>query len=208
MAAMSAGGGTSGETERYRTLLEINNALVSNLHRDALFHAIAGALRRVVPFERAAIFLRETEREALTLYMLESSLPTSYFTVGLQMPLHGSHVGEVFASQTPLLRRDLAAERRYEADEMAYGDGLRSYVIVPLVVRGTSIGALAVASTTPDLYAEPDVDFLQQAAGQVALAVSNMTAYEQIATLTARLEHENVYLQEQIRSEHNFVEMV
>src|SRR5262245_58420619 len=208
MAGMSAGGRTSGETERYRTLLEINNLLVSNLTRDALFHAITRALRRVVPFERAAIFLREPEREALALYMLESSLPTSYFTVGLQMPLEGSHVGEVFRGQTPLLRRDLSAERRYEADEMAYSDGVRSYVIVPLVVRGTSIGALAVASTTPDQYAEPDVEFLREAAGQVALAVANMTAYEQIAALTARLEHENVYLQEEIRREHNFVEMV
>jgi len=40
-----------GATDRHRTLLEINNALVSDLTRDALFHAIAGALRPVVPFE-------------------------------------------------------------------------------------------------------------------------------------------------------------
>ena len=91
---------------------------------------------------------------------------------------------------------------------MAYGDGVRSYVIVPLVARGTSIGTLAVASTTPGQYAEADVQFLQEAANQVALAVENMTAYEEIAALKARLEHENVYLQEEIRREHNFVEMV
>ena len=42
----------------------------------------------------------------------------------------------------------------------------------------------------------------------MALAVENMQAYEEIAALKARLEHENVYLQEQIRREHNFTEMV
>ena len=119
-----------------------------------------------------------------------------------------SHVGQVFQSQQPLLRHDLATERQYPADDMAYGDGVRSYVIVPLVARGTSIGTLAVASTTPGQYAEADVQFLQDAANQVALAVANMTAYEEIAALKARLEHENVYLQEEIRREHNFVEMV
>src|SRR2546428_3193769 len=35
-----------------------------------------------------------------------------------------------------------------------------------------------------------------------------MKAYQEIAALKARLEHENVYLQEEIHREHNFVEMV
>jgi len=198
----------SGETERYRTLLEINNALVSNLTREALFHAIARALRRVVPFERTAIFLHDPDGDVLKLFILESSLGSSYFTVGFEMAPGESHVGQVFKSQQPLLRRDLATERQYPADDMAYGDGVRSYVIVPLVTRGTSIGTLAVASTTPGQYSEADVEFLQEAANQIALAVANMTAYEEIAALKARLEHENVYLQEEIRREHNFVEMV
>ena len=43
---------------------------------------------------------------------------------------------------------------------------------------------------------------------QVALAIENMKSYEEIATLKARLEKENVYLQEEIRTEHNFEEIV
>ncbi len=200
--------GTPGETDRYRTLLEINNALISNLTREALFHAIARALRRVVPFERTAIFLHDAEKDVLKLFILESSLPSSYFTVGLEMAPGESHVGLVFQRQQPLLRRDLGRERQYPAEDLAYGDGVRSYVIVPLIVRGRSIGTLAVASTMPDQYADSDVRFLQEVANQVALAVENMTAYEEIAALKARLERENVYLQEEIRGEHNFVEMV
>src|SRR2546425_7776740 len=48
----------AGDAERYRTLLEINSALVSNLTREALFGAIAAALRRVVPFERSSCTTR------------------------------------------------------------------------------------------------------------------------------------------------------
>src|SRR5438128_3372267 len=119
-----------------------------------------------------------------------------------------SHVGQVFHTQRWLIRRDLASERQYPMEDRAYADGVRSYVIVPLVARGKSIGALAVASTTPKQYSEADASMFQEAANQFALAIENMKAYEEIAALTARLEHENVYLQEEIRREHNFVEMV
>src|SRR5439155_24924251 len=93
-------------------------------------------------------------------------------------------------------------------EDRALEDGVRSYVIVPLVVRSTAIGTLAVASVKPNQYSEADAEFLRDAAGQIALAIENMKAYQEIAALKARLEHENVYLQEEIHREHNFVEMV
>jgi formate hydrogenlyase transcriptional activator len=79
---------------------------------------------------------------------------------------------------------------------------------VPLVARGRSIGAMNLASREIGQYSEADAEFIQEVANQVALAVENMMAYEEIAALKARLEDENVYLQEEIRREHNFVEMV
>jgi len=161
--------------------------LISNLDREALFRSIATALRRVLPFERTAIFLHDPDPDTLKLFILESSLPSSYFTVGLELTPGESHVGMVFQSKQPLLRRDLNKERQYPAEDLAYGDGVRSYVIVPLIARGTSIGALAVASTTPSQYDESDTGFLQEAANQIALMVENMKAFEAITALNARI---------------------
>ncbi|HSE04042.1 MAG TPA: sigma 54-interacting transcriptional regulator [Methylomirabilota bacterium] len=167
-----------GQNAAYDTLLEINNAIISNLTREALFHAIAVALRRVIPFDRTAVFLHDADRDVLSLFILESSLPTTYFRVGLEMRPNDSHVGWVFKEQKALLRRNLERERHYPPDDWAHADGVRSYIIVPLVVRGRSIGTLAVASTVPDQYSETDAAFLQEAAIQVALAIENMQAYE------------------------------
>jgi formate hydrogenlyase transcriptional activator len=175
---------------RYRTLLEINNAVISNLTREGLFHAIARALRRVVPFERTALFLHDPQGDVLRLSILESSLPTSYFAVGLEMPRGDSHVGWVLQSQRYLLRRDLHRERRYPMEERAFEDGVRSYLIVPLVARGASVGALAVASTTPDQYSDADAEFLQEAANQIVLAIENMKAYEAITALNREVQEE------------------
>ncbi len=196
------------EAERYRTLLEISNALVANVTREALFAAIAGALRRVVPFERTAIFLHDPQRDVLRLIVLESALPTSYFVVGLEIPSTESHVGLVFQQQRPFVRRDLEREAQYPTETQALADGVRSFVIVPLVARARCIGTLAVASTRVGAYSETDVAFLQEVAGQVAVAIENMTAYEEIAALKARLERENAYLQEEIHREHDFAQMV
>ena len=173
------------DADRYRSLLEITNAVVSSLTREPLFHAIAGALRPVVPFERTAMFLHDPDRDVLRLYVLESSLASAYFNVGLEMAADESHVGWVFRERRPLLRRDLERERQYPMEDRALADGVRSYVMVPLVARGTAVGTLAVASTTPNRYADADVAFLQEAANQIALAVANMQAYERIAALNA-----------------------
>src|SRR5262249_22967739 len=159
-----------------------------SLTRDDLFGAIARALRRIVSFDRTAIFLHDDARDVLRLFVLESSLPSDYFTVGLEMDPRDSHVGRVFTTQRPLVRRDLETEREYPMEDRAYADGVRSYVIVPLLVRGKSIGTLAIASTKPRQYSDADAAMFQEAANQIALAIENMKAYEKIAELTARLE--------------------
>jgi hypothetical protein len=81
------------EEEHYRTLLPINNAIISNLTQQALFHAIARALRPVIPVEWTAIFLHDPQKDVRRLFLLESSLPSSYFVVGLEIASRDTHVG-------------------------------------------------------------------------------------------------------------------
>ena len=194
--------------ERARVLLEINNLMISNLTQDALFRAIVQAVRRILPFDRAALCLHDAARDVLRVAIVESSLTSHSFAVGTEFSLAGTHVGHVFRDQTPLRQDDVAAEARWSSEQLNVADGIRSLLSVPLVVRGTSIGTLGVASTTPQQYSAADTVFLQEVANQVAMALQNMTAYEEISALKARLERENVYLQEEIRTEHNFVEMI
>jgi formate hydrogenlyase transcriptional activator len=73
---------------------------------------------------------------------------------------------------------------------------------------GQSLGTFAVWSEAQNRYTQDDAELIREVANQVALAVANMTSYEEIATLKGRLEKENVYLQEEIRTEHNFEEIV
>ncbi len=193
---------------RRQTLLEINNAIVSKLTRDDVFRAICSALGPVVPYDRIALSIYDGDADCLRLVAYEGPLRTNYSPVGNVHDPNDSHVSWVFAHQRPLLRSDLMSEKQFSSEERAVKNGFRSLCALPLVVRGRSIGAVTVASLNNRQYAQTDADFLMEAANQIAIAVDNLRAHEESEALRARFEAEAVYLQEEIKTEHNFDEFI
>ena len=194
--------------DRARTLLAINNAVVLNLTRDALFHAITTALRPVIQFDRSTIFLHDAQRNVLRLVSAESGVPSNDFVPGMELGLTSSHAGWTFTHQRPFYNPDLARTRTYPGEDILLHEGFRSLIVLPLIVQGKSIGTLNLGSMHPMQYGEGEAELLQEVANQLALAVENMREYEEIARLKAQLEQENVYLREEILGEHNFEEIV
>ena len=74
--------------------------------------------------------------------------------------------------------------------------------------RGRALGTLTLARATEGSFTPEDVDFLSQAAGQIAIAIENALAYGEISELKDKLAQEKVYLEEEIRSEMHFEQIV
>src|SRR3984885_11019178 len=189
------------------SLLDINNAIITNLTEEALLRSISEAVRPSIAFDRCAITLYSPETDTLRFLAVEGTLRSEYFQAGLEVSRTETSAGWVFDHQQPLCR-NLEKERQFPNEQRLWAEGLQSLCAVPLILRGKSIGTLSVVSRQRDLYSEEDAQFLQQVAIQVVLAIENMKSYEEIATLKARLEKENTYLREEIRTEHNFEEIV
>ena len=194
--------------ERARSLLAINNAVVLNLTEDALFAAITDALRRVVSFDRCTIFLHDAQKNVLRMTSADSSVPSQHFVPGLELPLDRSHAGWAFVNQRVFFNPELRDKRTYPGEDVLLAEGFRSLIVVPMVVRGRSIGTLNLGSRRPMEFGESEAELLQEAANQVALSIENMREYEEIGRLKAQLERENVYLREEILGEHNYEEIV
>jgi formate hydrogenlyase transcriptional activator len=192
--------------QRNRTLLAINNAIISNLTREALFQSVSEALRRVITFDRSALTLYEPLRDSLRFVAFTGNQVR--LTAGDELKRSESSVGWVFDHKQPMVKGDLEKEQQYPNERQLIDEGMQSHCIAPLMARGKCIGTLNIASKAKFQYSDRDAQFLQEAANQVALAVENMRSYEEIAELRAKLEQENVYLQEEIRTEHNFEEIV
>jgi transcriptional regulator with GAF, ATPase, and Fis domain/response regulator of citrate/malate metabolism len=110
------------------------------------------------------------------------------------------HVGEAGHEARA---RNLVAQR--------YGEwlgGLQSSMYVPIVVAGQPSAALVVASKTAYAYTEKDLRLLQDLGRPLGLALENLLAFERIKTLSEQLEQEKIYLREEIKTSHNFEEII
>jgi formate hydrogenlyase transcriptional activator len=194
--------------ERNRSLLQINNAIITNLTQQALLHSISEALHRVISFDRCAITIYQPEKETFRFLAVEGDLLSVYFRAGLEDHRSETCASWVFEHQRPLVRRDLEKEGQYANERRLVEEGIQSMCAFPLVLQGKCIGTLSLVSRARDRYSDEDAEFLQEVANQVVLAIQNMQSYQEIDSLKARLEKENVYLREELRTEHNFEEIV
>src|SRR5262245_25562442 len=195
--------------ERQRVLLDVNNAIVTYRDRDPLFAAIATALRRVIPFDRCALVLHDPVRNVFKVLGVAGSVPSPpVIPIGTEWPKDGSRSGWILDHRAPLLTMDLRDPPSFVEHPLLLEEGLRSAVSVPLTTKGKVLGTLNVASRVPGHYGEDVASLLAAIGEQVALAIENLLAYEEIAALKTRLEEENLYLQEEVRTEAAFGDVV
>jgi len=197
------------ERDRLRVLLEVNNAVVSTLNLGELFTAIAACLRRVMHHEYTSLALYDPETKRMRVQALD--FPQGRGIIGKEMSvaLETSPAGCCFSSRKALLasRADL---ERYDSEiaRLLLGEGVKSLCCVPLITRDRVLGALNVASLRDAAFTQEDVDLLGQVASQVAIAVENALAFGQIEELKNKLAEEKLYLEDEIRTEMNFEEIV
>jgi formate hydrogenlyase transcriptional activator len=79
---------------------------------------------------------------------------------------------------------------------------------VPLITHGRTFGTLNLASRRLDAFTPADTELLEQVAAQIAIAVENALAFKEIDALKNKLAEEKLYLEEEIRSEFNFEEII
>jgi formate hydrogenlyase transcriptional activator len=79
---------------------------------------------------------------------------------------------------------------------------------LPLLSRNRPLGVLVLGKRGNDVYRKEDVDFLAQVANQIAIAVDNALSYRQVSELTDKLAQEKLYLEDEIRADAYFEEIV
>jgi formate hydrogenlyase transcriptional activator len=198
------------ERERAQILLEINNAVATSLDLRDLFRETAACLRKYFRHDFAGMALYDDQSGQLRVHSLDAPVPDgAYVEEGFLMPLEGTPAGRAYTSrQTVLIRRLDAAEFPSPVVARAVAAGFRSSCNAPLIARDLALGSVVVASRSEAAFTERDADFLTHIACQLALAVENAVQYRQIEELKNKLASEKLYLEEEIRAEYNFAEIV
>ncbi len=200
--------GQASASDRYRALLAVSEAIASHRDVSALFHELAGRLQQVVRFDFLSLVLHEAATGTMRLHVLETCDPVPAGAV-IVLPAEDDPAGLVWQTQQPLITSSVAQLGRWpRLLERVQPYGVQSHCWLPLTTARRRLGTLVFTSKQPAAYAEADVSFLQLVANQVAVAVENALAFEEIEALKDKLAKENAYLEEEVRTEHNFGEIV
>jgi formate hydrogenlyase transcriptional activator len=194
--------------EGYRTLLAVSEAIVSHRDLGTLWHDLAGRLHLVVRFDYLALLLHDAASDTVRGHILEPPAPGP--RPGFPpLPVNDTPAGAVLQTQQPLVMADQAELARWPRFlEWARPLGANSRCILPLTTARRRLGALVFASRETGAFDAADLGFLRQVANQVAVAVENALAFQEIEALKDKLNSEKVYLEEEIRTEHSFEEIV
>ena len=197
------------ERDRLRLLLEVNNALVSTLDLRQLLSAISACLRRVTNHDYASVALYEPAAHQLRLQALDFPQGKGLLQEEMVFPIEGTPSGEVIAARKPVIITGANLEG-YDpgVSRLFIAEGLRSGCIVPLITANRILGTLSLSSLRASAFTQEDVDLLMRVANQVAIAIENALSYREIAELKNKLTDEKLYLEEEIRTEYTFEEIV
>jgi len=193
---------------QYRTLLAVAEAIVAHRDLRALFHELADRLHQVVRFDYLACVLHEATNNNMRLHVLETTEPAP-IPSARPISIEDDPAGSVLQTQHPLIVSNVAAESRWpQFLERVKSFGVNSICYLTLTTARRRLGVLVFACKQAGAYDTADVDFLQHVANQVAVAVENALAFDEIEALKDKLQQEKVYLEEEVRTEHNFGEIV
>jgi formate hydrogenlyase transcriptional activator len=205
-ASRSAQAALERKNDRLKLLLEVNNTIVSNLELRELLRSISASLRSLMQCDGVGVALPDPESRQLRLYALDFPNSKGVIREEIQIATDEDSPGaRAFRTGEPssiLCRESLGVVPLAEAE------GVESLCYIPLISRSRTLGLLCLGRLAPIPFSPRDLEFLTLVANQVAIAIENALAYREIAELKDRLAQEKVYLEDEIRSELNFEEIV
>ena len=199
------------ERDRQQLLLEVNNAVVSNLDLDKVFTAVSACLRKVIQHDGSSLVLYEPETRQYRIHVLDFAKNTSVVEEGRADSACKGPAGIAITTAKPAVFSE-ADLKTLSLDSKVCAQlldaGVKSLCCVPLLSHNGVRGALNVGRRRADAFAQDEIDLLTQVAQQIVIAVNNALAYRQIQALKDKLAEEKLYLEDEIKTGYNFEEIV
>ena len=199
------------QNERLQLLLNLTSRITSNLDLREVLRAISANFREVMRCDGAGVWLPGEGAGTFKLYAFDAPVSKGFAKEEVIITLpEDDPARRAFETMKPMVATvdEIGWPGGGEGYRLAAAESVKSACFIPLVNRGRALGDLMIVRLTEGTFTAEDVDFLSQAAGQIAIAIENALAYREISELKDKLAQEKLYLEEEIRSEMNFAEIV
>jgi diguanylate cyclase (GGDEF)-like protein len=166
---------------RLERLNRLTTALTSGAELRAVVGPFADEMRGLFDFDRLACgFVNDGGDYVELLTHPEEET----WGMGSVVPLVGSALGHSILEGKPIVQKDILHSHRFIEDMKLLDDGIRSYVVLPLVARGKSLGVVALGSRRPEAFETETLLRLQPLIGHLALAFDNVHLMQRMRDLS------------------------
>jgi formate hydrogenlyase transcriptional activator len=196
------------QNDRLELLLNLTTKITSSLDLREVLRAIAANIREVIHADAVVVSLIDAGSEKVRVFAID--FPHGKGVVKEELLITPSAAAKKAMDTLKPVVIDTREPEEFVAGttEIAVAEGIKANCIIPLVTRGRVLGILAPARTTETPFMPGDVDFLNRASGQIAIAIENALAYQEISELKDKLAQEKLYLEEEIRADSGFERII
>ena len=196
------------QNDRLQLLLNLTTRITSSLDLREVLRAVAANIREVMHADAVVVSLIDATSGKFRVFAMDFP--------------HGKGVikEELFFTPSPGAKKAMDTLKPVVVDtrepeefvsgttEIALAEGIKAHCLIPLVNRGRVLGILATSRNTETPFTPEDVDFLSRASGQIAIAIENALAYQEISELKDKLAQEKLYLEDEIRTDSGFERII
>ncbi len=179
-------------------LFEIGKAIGSESDLDGLFVRISGLVCALIEADSCSILLLDPTTGGLVARAAHG-LASGSLTRTVFRPGEGV-AGWVVAHGQPALIADVSTDPRFVIlDDIS--EPIVSLICVPLLARGSCVGAMAVSASKPGVFTQRDLDLLSFVARTIALDVENIRLRRLTITDPLTGAYNRGFLQSQLPTE-------
>ncbi len=201
---------TEQQRDQLATLLDITNTLVAARGLEAVLRNASACLHRVVKHDAASLNLFDPVTGNYQLMSLGERMNGKAIARFVDHPPAGSAYSQLLETRAPFSREQLDTAEFPDDPIVArvVARGFVSVCSVPFLTPERVIAVLSMGRRRREAFTADEVELLAQTGRQLVLAVENAVALDEIRSLKERLAEENRHLAEEIRTVHNFDEIV
>jgi len=195
------------QNNRLQLLLKLTNRITSNLELRDVLRAVSANIREVMHCDAVLISLREPGSEKFRFHAVDFPEGRGFVKEELLVEPVGAARRALETLEPAVRCTDDPEEFPPNLYKLMVAEGLKYQCLIPLVSRGRVVGVLAINRST-ETFLRDEIDFLKEASGQIAIAIENCLAFSEISELKEKLAQEKLYLEEEIRGQMDFEQIV
>ncbi len=202
------------ERDHHRILVDVTNSVLSCLDMDALASEVSKEIHRFFGIDYISLVLCESsgENARLNRYVTHYQTGKPMRREQKRVPMAGNRLAQIVLAQTEPLVINLQDEPQWIEEDPHLAamlrEGVRTLCLLPMMFGRKPLGILKLAQYQKDIFSEANLRLLSQITARIAIAVDNARAYDEITRLKDNLEHENIWLNEQMYNSSSFGEII